>query len=282
MSDFQNIQYHKDGAVGVITLDRTATHNAQNMRMILEIDQALDLAREDEEVRVVVMKGAGKSFSSGHDMSIVTEQKGADPLELEYLARRATPEGTYDHEADMYVGKCLRIRDFPKPTIAMVHGHCVAAGWMVASMCDLVVAADNAVFRDPVARMACCGVEIPVEFWDVGVRKAKELLFTGDALTAAEGKQLGFVNQVVPLEELDGYTMDMARKISTVPPVALRLIKQSMNRTLDGMGQSTSFHQHFVLHQFGHQTQEFKDFINAQADNKVSDFVARRDRAAKG
>lgn len=280
MSEFQTVKYHTEGAIGVITLDRTDTHNAQNMRMILEIDQALDLAGADATVRCVILKGAGKSFSSGHDLSILTDQGAGDQLEKDYLARRATPEQLYDHEADMYVGKCLRIRDFAKPTIAMVQGHCVAAGWMVASMCDLIIAADNAVFRDPVARMACCGVEIPVEFWDVGVRKAKELLFTGDALSAEEGKQLGFVNQVVPLDELETYTMAMAGRISTVPPVALKLIKKSMNSMLDGMGQSTSFHQHFVLHQFTHQTQEFKDFVSAQSDGKVSDFVARRDRAA--
>lgn len=280
MSEFQTVKYHTEGAIGVITLDRTDTHNAQNMRMILEIDQALDLAGADATVRCVILKGAGKSFSSGHDLSILTDQGAGDQLEKDYLARRATPEQLYDHEADMYVGKCLRIRDFAKPTIAMVQGHCVAGGWMVASMCDLIIAADNAVFRDPVARMACCGLEIPVEFWDVGVRKAKELLFTGDALSAEEGKQLGFVNQVVPLDELETYTMAMAGRISTVPPVALKLIKKSMNSMLDGMGQSTSFHQHFVLHQFTHQTQEFKDFVSAQSDGKVSDFVARRDRAA--
>ena len=279
MSRFDTVDYEVRDTTAIITLNRPDTRNAQNMRLILDLDLAFDEAQKDDRVRVVVLRGAGKSFSSGHDLSIVSDAGAGDALEVEYLKKRALPETLYDHEAQMYVGKCLRIRDFPKPTIAMVHGACIAAGWMVASMCDLIVAAENAYFCDPVARMACVGVEIPVEFWDVGVRKAKELLFTGDKLSAREGQALGFVNQVVADDELETFTLAMAQRIGKVPPVALKLIKQSMNRSLDHMGQSTSFQQHFTLHQFAHQSQEFKDFIG-QSDASVSDFVARRDAPA--
>lgn len=270
--------YEVRGTTALITLNRPASHNAQNMRLILDLDSAFDTAQADDRVRVVVLRGAGKSFSSGHDLTIVAEGAVGDELEQRYLDRRAEPETLYQHEAEMYVGKCLRIRDFPKPTIAMVHGNCIAAGWMLASMCDLIVAGQGARFSDPVARMACVGVEIPVEFWDVGVRKAKELLFTGDKLTAEEGKALGFVNQVVPDDQLEAFTLAMAERIGKAPAVALRLIKQSMNTSLDHMGQSTSFRQHFTLHQFAHQTREFKDFVG-QADRSVKSFVGRRDGA---
>ena len=107
--------------------------------------------------------------------------------------------------------------DFPKPTIAAVHGNCIAAGQMLASMCDLIVTGQGARFSDSVARMACVGVEIPVEFWGVGVRKGKELLFTGDRLTAEEGKALGFVNQVVPDDQLEAFTLAMAERIGKAP-----------------------------------------------------------------
>lgn len=270
------VLYEVRGSIALITLNRPATHNAQNIRLILDLDRAFDAAGADEQVRVVVLRGAGRSFSSGHDLSIVADGAVGDELEQHYLARRTVPETLYEHEAEIYVGKCLRIRNFPKPTIAMVHGSCVAAGWMVASMCDLIVAGAGAKFSDPVVRMACVGMEIPVEFWDVGVRKAKELMFTGDKLSAQEGKALGFVNQVVPDDELEAFTLAMAERIAKAPPVALRLIKQSMNNCLDHMGQATSFRQHFTLHQFAHQTREFKDFVG-QADGSVKSFINRRD-----
>ena len=281
MSQYQTILYAANGPVGTITLNRPETHNAQNMRMINEIDDALNEACSDDSVRVIVLEGAGKSFSSGHDLSIASADKDElDPYEDAYFQRRKTPETLFDHETEQYVNKCLAIRNAPKPTIAKVQGHCVAAGWMVASMCDLIIAADSAKFANPVARMACVGAEIPVEFWDLGVRKAKELLFTGNKILADEAKTLGMVNQVVPLDELNAFTTAMATQIAQVPPVTLKLIKQSMNRSLDAMGQANSFSEHYVMHQFGHQTQEFKDFMANRSDSSVKAFVNRRDKAA--
>ena len=97
--------------------------------------------------------------------------------------RRSTPEGKYAHEQVMYFDRCIAIRDFPKPTIAAVQGKCVAAGLMLASMCDLIVAADDASFQNPVLRMSGMGVELLVEPWELGARKAKEfLLCTGDTI----------------------------------------------------------------------------------------------------
>lgn len=276
------VLYELRESVALVTLNRPDTHNAQNMRLILDLDRAFDAAQADDAVRVVVLRGAGRSFSSGHDLAAMSGAQAGDELEQHYRARRALPETLFRHEAQMYVDKCLRIRDFPKPTIAMVHGHCVAAGWMVASMCDLIVAGESAKFSDPVARMACVGMEIPVEFWDVGARKAKELMFTGDVLTAAEGKALGFVNQVVPDADLEAFTLAMAGRIARMPPETLRLIKQSMNACLDHQGQSTAFRQHYTLHQFGHQTREFKDFVAGGGDGSVKAFLNRRDAAFSG
>ncbi|MCG2634549.1 MAG: enoyl-CoA hydratase [Gammaproteobacteria bacterium] len=282
MSQYQNILYRAEGPIGTITLNRPESHNAQNIRLINEIDDALKEACGDDNVRVIVLEGAGRSFSSGHDLSIASADKDSlDTYEDAYYQRRKTPETLFDHEAEIYVNRCLAIRNAPKPTIAKVQGHCIAAGWMVASMCDLIIAADNARFANPVARMACVGAEIPVEFWDLGVRKAKELLFTGNKIEADEAKTLGMVNQVVPLDELDEFTTAMANKIAQVPPVTLKLLKQSMNRSLDAMGQANSFAEHFVLHQFGHQTQEFKEFMGGRSDSSVKAFVSRRDKATQ-
>lgn len=284
MQNFSTITYELRGRVAVLTLNRPDARNAQSVRMIDEIDAALDLAEQDNEVRVVVLAANGSSFSSGHDMKATrATDEEPDEYELPYAEKRKVTETLFEHEYDKYVGKCLRLRDFPKPTMALTQGHCVAAGWMIASMCDLVIASDDAKFADPVVRMACVGVELPVEFWDVGVRKAKELLFTGDALSALDAHRLGFVNHVVPQKELEVFGLAMASKIAAMPPVAVRLAKLSMNRCLDQQGQANSFWQHYVTHQLAHQTGEFKT-LRSQLGTKdgvkgsLKDFLRDRDK----
>lgn len=288
MSNFQTITYEIRDRVAVLTLNRPAARNAQSIRMIDEIDAALDLAQADDNVRVLVMAAAGPSFSAGHDMKATRAASEApDEYEAPFSEKRKVTERLFEHEYDKYVGKCLRLRDFPKPTIALTQGHCIAAGWMVASMCDIVIASDDAKFSDPVVRMAAVGLELPVEFWDVGVRKAKELLFTGDALAAADAHRLGFVNHVVPATDLQTFGMAMATKISAMPPVAIRLAKLSMNRCLDNQGQANSFWQHYATHQLAHQTEEFKN-LRANLGTKdgvkgtLKEFFKDRDQRVTG
>ena len=117
---------------------------------------------------------------------------------------RETPEGKMYHEKVMYYDRCKRIHDFRKPTIAAVQGSCVAAGLMLACMCDLIVAADDASFSNPVLRMTGAGVELLVEPWELGIRKAKEFLLTGETIDAQEAWRLGLVNQVVPRDAAGG------------------------------------------------------------------------------
>lgn len=285
MAPFTTILYEVRDRVAVLTLNRPEVRNAQNIRMINEIDEALDLAEEDDTVRVVVLASTGPSFSAGHDMKATRASGEApDEYELPYSEKRKVTETLFEHEYDKYVGKCLRLRDFPKPTLAFTQGHCVAAGWMIASMCDLVIASDDAKFADPVVRMASVGLELPIEFWDVGVRKAKELLFTGEALSAADAYRLGFVNHVVPAVELQAFGLAMAARIAAMPPVAVRLAKLSMNRCLDQQGQANSFWQHYVTHQLAHQTEEFKSLRASLGVNKngvkgsLKDFFRDRDQ----
>ena len=140
----------------------------------------------------------------------------------------------------------------PKPSIAAVQGKCIAAGLMLCWPCDLIIAADNAEFSDPVLFMGINGVELHAHTWELGPRKAKELLFTGGAITAAEAEQLGMVNKVVPLDELVGATMEMAHRIAKVDPFALRMAKRAVNHTLDIQGYSTAIDSCFDMHHFGH------------------------------
>ena len=191
--------YEVDGAVATITMNRPDMANAQDSTLIDELDAAFDLADADDAVRVVILAGAGKHFSSGHDLKALVAGDGSDP----WVAMRETPEGKFHHEKTMYYDRCLRIHDFRKPTIAAVQGSCVAAGLMLAAMCDLIVAADDAVFSNPVLRLTGAGVELLVEPWELGIRKAKEFLLTGDTIDAQEAWRLGLVNRVVPRAELE-------------------------------------------------------------------------------
>jgi enoyl-CoA hydratase len=245
MSDqYETILYDVDGAIATITLNRPDAANAQSTQMLEEIDAALDAAEADDAVRVVVLAGQGNHFSAGHDLKEILEGT------TEWARMRETPEGKLRHEQVMYWDKCIRLRDFRKPTIAAVHGACAAAGLMLATMCDLIVAADDAKFSNPVARMTGVGVELLVEPWEIGPRKAKELLWCAETLDAAEAERLGLVNRVVPRAELADAVRAMAEKVALVPPITAEAIKDTINHMVDLQGQRESWRYHFMVHQF--------------------------------
>jgi enoyl-CoA hydratase len=243
-SAFETVRYDVDGSVCTITLDRPEVANAQDTQLLEELDTAFDLADEDDDVRVVILAGEGKHFSAGHDLKQLLAEGDR------WAKLRATPEGKWHHEQVMYFDRCVKIRDFRKPTIAAVQGACSAAGLMLACMCDLIVAADDATFSNPVLRMTGAGVELLVEPWELGPRKAKEFLLCAETLDADEAERLGLVNKVVPRGELAKAAREMADKVALVPPVTAQAVKDSINRMLDFQGQRQSWRYHFMVHQF--------------------------------
>jgi enoyl-CoA hydratase len=231
-----------------ISLARESARNAQSQQMLDELDDALTRAEQDDAVRVVVLAGRGAHFSAGHDLK-------------EAQAKRAdfTVEERWEYESRRYYGYCLRIWDFPKPTVAQVQGACVAGGFMIANMCDLVVCADTAYFSDPVGHtLAAAATEVLIHPWVMGLRKAKEMLYTGEKVDAQEALRIGMVNRVVPEAELDDATLALARRIAQAPPFGLRLIKRSLNRTADAQGFRTALSAHFDTHQLSHLSEEFQ------------------------
>jgi enoyl-CoA hydratase len=183
----------------------------------------------------------------------------------------------YDWETRGYLAYARRWRDVPKPSIAAVQGKCIAAGLMLCWPCDLIVAADNAQFSDPVAIMGIMGVEYHAHSWELGPRKAKEMLFTAEPIGADEARRSGMVNHVVPLDELRPFTMRLAAKIAQQDPWALRLAKRAVNQTLDTMGFSASIDSCFDMHHLGHaralaatggQTVVMADLQRMKAANK--------------
>ena len=236
------ILYSVSDGVAVITLNRPERANAQTMGLLDDLDAAWTRAAEDDEVRVIVLRGNGKHFSSGHDL-----KDRSSPM-----PDKITLESIYRIEARRYLEYSLRWRNVPKPSIAAVQGKCIAGGLLLCWPCDLIVAADNAEFSDPVVYMGIGGVEYHGHTWELGPRKAKEILFTGRAVTAEEAEKTGMVNRVVPLAELDTATMELARHIAQMHPFALRQAKRAVNQTLDVQGFYAAIQSVFDIHQTGH------------------------------
>ena len=249
MSD-EPVVYRVEGHVATITMNRPEVANAQDTALIDGIDRCLDDADDDDEVRVVVLAGAGKHFSAGHDLKALVG--GAEPDR--WVAMRETPEGKFHHEQVMYYQRCLRLYAFRKPTIAQVQGAVVAAGLMLACMCDLIVAADDAMFSNPVLRMTGAGVELLVEPWELGIRKAKEFLWTGEKIDAQEAWRLGLVNRVVPAAELAERTRELAERVALVPPTNAQVVKDTINNSATLMGKEESWKYHFMAHHWMHNT----------------------------
>ncbi|HEU0201467.1 MAG TPA: enoyl-CoA hydratase-related protein, partial [Burkholderiaceae bacterium] len=190
----------------------------------------------------------GDHFSAGHDLHDGQAKRGGYSPDQHWL---------WEHEH--YLGNALRIWDFPKPTIAQVQGACIAGGFMVANMCDLMVAADDAFFSDPVVHsLGAAAVEALVHPWVLGLRKAKEFLFTGQRLTAQEAREWGMVNHVVPRAALESFTLELAQRVAAAPPVAIRMLKRSLNRTADMQGFRNAINAHFDTHLLSSSTDEFK------------------------
>ncbi|MEO8856810.1 MAG: enoyl-CoA hydratase, partial [Burkholderiaceae bacterium] len=217
---YQTIEVENHGTVRRIMLAREAQRNAQSQQMLDELDAAFADAAQDAGVHVLVLGGKGQHFSAGHDLKQAQAERS-----------NFTVEQRWAYESLRYFDYCLRIWDFPKPTVAQVQGACVAGGFMLANMCDLIVASESAYFSDPVGHtLGAAATEVLIHPWVMGLRKAKEMLFTGGKIEAAEALRIGMVNHVVPDAELGAHTLAVAQQIAKAPPFGLRLIKRSLNR----------------------------------------------------
>ncbi len=245
------IEYRVDDAVAIITLNRPETNNAQNPPLLEELDAAFERAANDKAVRVIVLNANGKHFSSGHD--IAPEVRSYEPWKSMFDdVDEVGLMGMYKWETKHYLGYSRKWRDIQKPTIAAVQGACIAGGLMLAWPMDLIIAADNARFSDPVALMAIGGVEYHGHTWELGARKAKEMLFTAEFVSAQEAHRLGMVNRVVPLDELQEQTLALAKKISKMHPHGLMMAKRAVNQTQDIQGMYTALQSVFDMHSLGH------------------------------
>jgi enoyl-CoA hydratase len=223
--------------------------------MLYALNDAFMRGARDNDVRCIILRGAGRHFSTGHDLKDRTHDSVGHDRDLTSVwgdVDTGGVEGWLGWEHETYLDTCRRWRSIPKPMIAEVQGACIAGGLMLAWICDIIVAADNALFQDPVVNIGVLGVEYFAHVWELGPRKAKELLFTGDSWNAEQAREMGMVNHVVPAAELEGFVEGMARKIAGKPSLALKLAKEVINSTLDMQGLQQSVDLAFAYHQLNH------------------------------
>ncbi|MFN9847551.1 MAG: enoyl-CoA hydratase [Alphaproteobacteria bacterium] len=257
MTDAPGILYETPAPhVARIVLNRPESRNAQDTSLLYALNDAFDRAARDGDVKVIILAAAGPHFSSGHDLreggTIAEQMAPFDPVGTWCGFGCAGAEGRMAREKEIYLGLSERWRNIPKPTIAQVQGKCIAGGLMLAWPCDLIVAADDAAFCDNTVGMGVAGVEYFAHPWEMGPRKAKELLFTADWLGAEEARALGMVNQVVPAAQLSEYTLALAIRIAAKPMFALRMAKEAVNAAEDAQGRVGAMQTAFALHQLAH------------------------------
>jgi len=261
MADYKyvSVEHHDDGRIVRIMLNRLRSRNAQNRGLLVELDDAFLEAEKDDNVRVVILGGSGPIFSSGHDLgspeAVAERTPGPDqhPTFKINGGTRVGAEQRMLQEWHYFFENTKRWRNLRKITIAQVNGTVYAAGLMLMWACDLIVAADDAEFADVVGtRLGMCGVEYFAHPWELGPRRTKELMLTGDALTVDEAYRIGMVSKVFPAAELGDRTLEFARRIAERPTMTALLIKESVNQSVDNMGFYNALQACFTLHQLNH------------------------------
>jgi enoyl-CoA hydratase len=227
-TELTDIAYHTDGPIAWITFNRPQYRNAQSWRLLDDFDKAMDMADADAGVQVIIVRGAGGNFSSGHDLG--TPDQMADRQ-----ARGIGDAGVefYNNFKHYNLDLLLKWRNARKPTIAMVEGYCIFAGWMMAACVDIVFASKTAMFLPALLEY----FSLP---YDIGTRKAKELMFESRFLTADEAMECGFVNRVLEPGDLERETTNYALRVAENSPMNVRMAKVAANKSQDLMGYTKS------------------------------------------
>lgn len=254
--EFAQIRYEMPAPlVARIVLSRPEKRNAQGTIMTYELDAAMERACRDENVSVIVLAADGDHFSAGHDLSMSEPMAGTPEERTTLWDEYDGPgwEGMYTREREVYLEITERWRNAPKPVIAAVQGSVISGGLMLMWMADIIIAAEDARFRDNTGSdMGVPGVEFFNHPFELGVRRAKQFLFTGGWLSAGAAAAAGMVNEVVPREKLDTRALELAEEIARTNRFTLKLIKQSVNAAQDAMGRKEAMQAAFANHQIGH------------------------------
>jgi naphthoate synthase len=222
LKEFEEIRFEYFEGIGKITINRPRYYNAFTPDTTREISEALVMCRENTEIRVVILTGQGdKAFCSGGDQNVKSFAG--------YVGKDGVPRlNVLDVQR--------QIRSLPKPVIAMVNGYAIGGGHVLHVVCDLSIASENARFGQTGPKVGSFDAGFGSSFLarHVGQKKAREIWFLCEQYTAAEALEMGLVNKVVPLDQLEDTTVDWCKKIMRHSPIALRMIKVGLNAELDG------------------------------------------------
>jgi len=235
---YSHLIYEKTDRTARVTLNRPRWRNAQSTALLKELDRAFEEAVADDEVKVIILAGAGAHFSAGHDLGTPEEKENPNSF---YNTKGL--KNRHIRSRELFLENTLRWRDLPKPTIAQVQGYCIFGGYLFTSAMDLIVAADDAMFLPSITQYFSAP-------WDVGVRNAKEILFQSRFVNAQEALRTGLANMVVPRAELERETLALAGRIAETDAFTLRMLKYAINNAQDEMGYHTAVrnaHSHHFL-----------------------------------
>lgn len=277
----EEVLYETRGAVAIVTLNRPQYGNAQNIKMTMALDAAYVRAVQDDQIGAIILRGAGKHFSAGHDIGTPGRDidKAFGRVATTWYPHHDKPgaEAIFVREQEAYLGMCRRWRELPKPTLASVQGACIAGGLMLAWCCDLIIASDDAFFADPVLKMGIPGVEFFAHPYVMSPRKAKEFLFLGERMFAAEALNVGMINKLVPRDELEAATFSIAERLAAQPRFALALAKKAINQAEDRMGLRDTMDATYGLHQLAHAHMALtsSDHIGGQSPKSMKEGMTR-------
>ena len=248
-----------------ITLNRPEKRNALNHALRGGIIEALREADQDEEIRVMIVRGAGKCFSSGYDLGGGNEGQ-------EYPWYTAGGDGHWPRHVTQ---GWMSIWELAKPVIAQVHGYCLAGGSELATCCDLVYMAEDAEMGYPAVRF---GVpDNHFHAWFVGMRKAMEMMVTGDSIDGVQATQLGWANDHFPADELEEQVLEVAKRITSVPPDLVQLNKRVVHRQMEIMGLHTGIRAGSELCALGTHQKSLHEFMEKTRKHGLKAALQQRD-----
>ena len=265
MSTFEFINYEQDGPIVTITLNRPEKLNALSDELMYELGDAFDTIQRDESVRVVVLTGAGRAFSAGYDLSPRDK-----PL--------STIQDWRDHATRAGRDVAMKMWDLRTPVITAVNGYALGGGCDLVLASDITIMADTVQLGEPEVRMVSAP---PFLFmpWVIGIKKSKELLFTGDMIDAEEAYRLGIANKVVPADELMNEALSLARRLAVIPPISLEMNKRGVNHTYEVMGLKSAVDYSVEIFTMLLNTMESAEFGQLVAEKGLKAALAERDEA---
>ena len=265
---YENILLERDGKIARLTLNRPAKLNALSQGLQADLDAAFREIDEDDSVSVLIVRGAGRAFCAGYDLT--PPPAGAEPQR-----RRSISQDRW--RLRQLINRWYNLWTLRKPVIAQVHGYCLAGGNELVGACDLVVAAEDAQFGHPAGR--ALGIPPTLGLWPlhIGMRKTKELLFTGDSITGKEAERIGMVNKAVPVDQLEAEVASLAQRIAMIPLPYLTVHKHSTNRYFEIMGLKAAIESGADFDAIYHAEEGYGDFARIAQEKGLKAALEWRD-----